>query len=338
MLEGFQTPLAKSLQRYRAATKRANTYFANYLYFADEHDRIHPNMRQAGTDTGRFSFSDPNLQNVPTEDTGAFPVRRAFVPAPGFFFAMLDYDQQEFRLLLDYAGELGLIRRIVDEGLDVHQAAADQMGVTRPEAKTLNFGLLYGMGADKLAAALGITTGAATILKSNYFEALPKVRDFTQGVTQRANTRGYIYNWAGRVCHFPWVMNPRTGKMDRFAYKACNHLIQGGCGDVMKIALNRCDDYLAGKKSRLLLTVHDEVLLEVSFDECYVVAGVKKILDGAYPHRHLPMTSSASYSLVSWADKEVIPSAALTENWAPALSKATSRKPMTRGADSVNAV
>jgi len=304
VLEGFTTPLAQLLRTYRDATKRANTYFANFIYFADEHDRIHPNMRQAGTDTGRFSYAEPNLQNCSKDDGSKYPVRGAFIPSPGYFFAMIDYDQQEFRLLLDYAGEMSVIDKILSQGLDVHQATADQMTVTRTEAKTLNFGLLYGMGSEKLSAALGITVSEASELKEKYFEALPMVKKFIRSVTSKADSRGWIFNWAGRVYHFPLLNNPRTGRLDRFAYKAPNHLIQGGCGDIMRRAMLRCDELLLEKYSRMLLTIHDELLFEIRDDEEGIIPSLVTALEESYPSRLLKLTASASIGRKSWAEKE----------------------------------
>lgn len=305
VLEGFTSPLAKILQAHRSASKRANTYFANFLYYADQNDRIHPNMRQAGTDTGRFSYSEPNLQNVPKDDPGEFPVRRAFVPSgPEWHLVAIDYDQMEYRLLLDYANEREIIRQIMEEGLDVHQATANRMGVGRTPAKTLNFLLLYGGGAGKLAAGIGVSLVEAQKLKEQYFEQLPGVRKFSQGVMEKANTRGWIFNWAGRVCYFPFMKNPRSGKMDRFAYRAANHCIQGGCADIVKIAMNRCRNHLIGKKSRLLLQVHDELVFEIHESELGCVPELKRIMETAYPHKHLPLTCSVEWSADSWADKK----------------------------------
>lgn len=305
VLEGFTSPLAKILQAHRSASKTANTYFANFLYYADQNDRIHPNMRQAGTDTGRFSFSDPNLQNVPKDDPGEFPVRRAFVPdGPEWLLVAIDFQAMEFRLLLDYANEREIIRQIIEEDLDVHQATANKMGVSRKEAKTLNFGLLYGMGAEKLAGSLDITLSQAQKLKDQYFEALPGVRRFSQGVMEKANTRGWIFNWAGRVCYFPFMKNPRTGKMDRFAYKAANHCIQGGCADIVKIAMVRCHDHLAGKRSKMLLQIHDEILYSIHESELSIVPELQRLMATSYPARHLPMACSVEFSRKSWSDKE----------------------------------
>lgn len=306
VLESFTSPLAQIVKDHRSASKRAGTYFANFLYFADADGRIHPNMRQAGTDTGRFSYSDPNLQNCSkTADEGcSFPVRRAFIPSPGYFFAMIDYEQVEYRVMLDYAGEMGVIRKIMEEGLDVHQATANILGVTRQQAKTLNFMLIYGGGAQKLADALAVTLREAQDFKAEYFGKLPKVALFINQVMQRANTRGFIFNAFGRVCWFPYVKNPKTGREDRYAYKAPNHLIQGCCADIIKTAMVRVEDYLQGKKSRMLLSIHDELLLEIAENEEYIIGDVKSIMKKSYLHKKIPLECSADFSKTSWFDKE----------------------------------
>lgn len=303
VLEGFTTPLAKLVLRYREASKRAGTYYANFLYFADEYSRVHPNMRQAGTDTGRFSYSDPNLQNCPKDEPGDFKVRSSFIPTSAdWCFVMIDYDQMEYRLMLDYAAETGVIRQVLG-GMDVHEATAKLMGVSRQEAKTLNFMLLYGGGVAKLAAALGISIERANQLKRRYFKALEKVQRFTRRVIDTAERRGYVYNWAGRICHFPYLMNPRTGRKDRFAYKAPNHLIQGGCADVVRFAMTDIDQFLQGYRSRMLLQVHDELLFEVHKSELDIVPELKRIMEGAYPHKHLPLTCGVDHSWQNWGAK-----------------------------------
>lgn len=142
-LEATGHPIAKVIQEYRDANKRANTYFRNYLYYADGEGRIHASMKQAGTKTGRFSYQNPNLQNVPKadDDTSLFPVRRAFVPEKNHVLVMIDYNQMEFRMMLDYAKQTDLIRKI-QGGHDPHQATADLTKLTRKEAKCIAEGSL----------------------------------------------------------------------------------------------------------------------------------------------------------------------------------------------------
>jgi DNA polymerase-1 len=259
-------------------------------------------MRQAGTDTGRFSYSDPNLQNVPKEESGTWRVRRAFRPtAPEWCLVMIDYAQMEYRLMLDYAGQMDVIRKILEEGLDVHQATSTSMDVDRTSAKTLNFMLLYGGGTAKLAAALGISIEKAGQLKHRYFKRLEKIRAFSRNIINKAEGRHFVFNWAGRVCHFPEVQTKKGP--DRLAFRAPNHVIQGGCADVVKRAMVRCHEFLRAYSSRMLLQVHDEIVFEVHRSELDIVPELRKIMETAYPHRHLPLTCDVEHSWTSWGDK-----------------------------------
>ena len=297
VLEGMTSPLASLLREYRGARKIISTYYENFLALADSEDIIHTNIRQGGTETGRFSCSDPNLQNIPKEEDTSqeFIVRRAFVPREDFCFVMIDYDQQEYRLMLDRAQELGVIKKILEENLDVHTATAELMGVKRTPAKTLNFMLLYGGGSQKLANALGLTLAQAQELRKRYFSALPNVGKFIRGVIKQAEEVGYVFNWAGRKYHFTRELS----------YKAPNAIIQGGGADVMRCAMKACHDLLINQRalSRPILTVHDELLFEIHKSEIDLVPKLKKAMESAYKPIALPLTCSVSHSWVSWGDK-----------------------------------
>lgn len=284
--------LAGQIQKFREAYKKATTYYQGFIYFADENDSIHANIRQAGTTTGRFSYGEPNLQNIPKEKEGEFQVRKAFVPRPGFIFVEFDFSQMEYRLMAEYAGEMELIEKI-NRGYDVHEATAEMMKVTRQEAKTLNFMLLYGGGAQKLADALGLSLEDAKALKEKYFSALPKVKKFIFDVTRIAQERGFIFNWMGRRCYFP---------DKNFAYKAPNALIQGGCAEIVKLAMNEIAKELQGCLSRMVLQVHDSILFEMYFEELHLAVKIKEILENAYPAKYLRMTVDCAMSTTSWAD------------------------------------
>lgn len=293
-LEGINHPVVAEIRKYRSATKSANTYFRSFLFHADSNGRVHTNLRQAGTKTGRLSCSEPNLQNLTKDEEvgNLFPVRRAFIPSPGYFFCMLDYDQMELRLMLDYAGETALSDKIM-AGLDPHQATADMTGLTRRAAKTLSFGLIYGMGIAKLAASLGVNETQAREFKARYFSALPRVRRFIRMASERAEQTKLLRSWDGRAFHFP---DPR------FAYKGANSVIQGGCASIMKQGLIDIDHFLAGRKSRLVLTIHDEADLEIHESEAHIIPELAKILSTVYPQRYLPLTASPSYSFTSLGD------------------------------------
>jgi DNA polymerase-1 len=305
-LEKVTHPLGKIVQEYRDARKRANTYFKSYVYHADHNGVIHPNMRQSGTATGRFSYSDPNLQNIPSgspeeedKDSSPYPVRRSFIPREGYFLLSIDYKQMEFRMMLDEAAQHDLINKI-KAGHDPHDATAELTGLTRKAAKTLNFGLLYGMGVAKLAGALKVSEEDAKAFKKKYFSALPMVENFIIQCSGAVKTRsrrdpgnGWIKTWDGRRGYF---------NDEKWAYKAANFKIQGGCAGVVKIAMNNLHEYLKDKNSRMCVQIHDELLFEISFEEQDIVKNILKIMETAYPSRFIPLTCSTSYSLKSFYD------------------------------------
>lgn len=298
VLQGFSHPAAKSVLGLRNAKSRLD-FFSGFLFYADREGFVHPSLNPAGTATGRFSSSEPNFQNLTNDEENAqeqFPTRRAIIPPSSeHLIFSFDYKQQEYALMLDYAGELEIIEQ-VKNGADVHQATADLMGVSRKYAKTLNFMLLYGGGALKLADALGLSESEAKALKALYFAKLPKVEAFINRVISVGRTRGYVYNWCGR----------RYFCEREFAYKMPNRVIQGGGADIIKRAMVRCDQYLEGKTSRLALTVHDEADFYVSRRDNIeqTVLEIKKIMCEAYPARYLPLTVDVQFSAKSLGDLE----------------------------------
>ena len=294
VLEGIDNPVANIIKAYRAAYKSAYTYYKNFLDLSDDNNILHTNLRQGGTATGRMSCREPNLQNVPKrKDMGELKARKAFVPRKGFFFAMIDYDQMEYRLFMDYAEEMALIQKVLD-GLDVHTATAEMVLVERDVAKTINFLLLYGGGDKILAETLAIELYKAKEYKSKYFQNLQNVKSITRSIIHTAEKRGYIFNIMGRRCYIP----------KKLAYKAPNYLIQGGCGDIVKSAMIELDKYLDNKKSRMILQIHDEILYEIAYDEYNIIEDLKKIQIAAHKHKYLPLTAGADYSFNSWYDKE----------------------------------
>ena len=294
VLDGIDNPIANIIRSYRAAYKSAYTYYKNFLDLSDDNFILHTNLRQGGTTTGRLSCREPNLQNVPKRaEKGEYKARAAFVPRSGYFFCMIDYDQMEYRVFMDYAEEMELIEKVL-EGLDVHTATADMVEVKRDIAKFINFLLLYGGGAGKLAGELGIELYKAKEYRSKYFQNLQNVKAITRAIINTAESRGYIFNIMGRRCYIP----------QKLAYKAPNYLIQGGCGDIVKAAMIELDKYLADKKSRMILQIHDEILYEIALDEYDIIDELKNIMINAYKHTHLPLTAGADFSFKSWHDKE----------------------------------
>ena len=299
-LEGVEHEAARHVLDYRGADKRAGTYYHSFLYFKDENDRIHCDFRQDGTGTGRMSAAQPNLQNVPKrgEDKSQYPVRKAFVPPPGYCLLRLDYEQMEYRLMLEYARQTDLVERVA-AGHDVHDATAamiTEAGVTceRPEAKNINFMMIYGGGVGKLAQMSGLPLEKAQIVREAYKQRLPKVWQFIRNVIYTAEHRGFIVNWFGRRCHFD---DPN------FCYKAPNYLIQGGCADIVKVAMVGCVERLQGLQSKLILQVHDELVFQMHEDELDLAPELVKIMENAYPHKLLPLTVGVEHSWDNWHEK-----------------------------------
>ena len=296
--------LADCLRTIRHHEKRLGTYYSSFEYYADADGVIHPDMRQGGTETGRFSYSNPNLQNVPREndpnDSKYDPdsiVRRSFVPRQGYCFVAIDYKQQEYRMMLDYAGEKDIIK-LVNAGADLHQAMADVLGISRQQTKNVNFAKIYGAGPAKLAGMIGVTLSEARRIVTNFNRKFAKVDRFTQSVILKGKYRKYVINWAGRRCHI--------AQRD-WAYILPNHLIQGGCADVVKRAMPLVYAMLAGTKSRMLLQVHDELLFEMHPDDFHLIASIRRVMENVYKSKNkVKLEVDVDHSWVSWGKPDLI--------------------------------
>ena len=279
--------------------KRINTYYESYLNRKDASGIIHPTMWQAGTRTGRFSYSDPNLQNMPKEEDSEEPfvVRGCFKPRDGYSFISLDYSQMEYRMLADYANEKDVIRRVM-EGADFHQVTADMFGVSRKQAKTINFACLYGAGVDKLSTMLGTTKHEASRLRDRYFMALPNVERLIDDVISTGRSRGFVQNWYGRKMY----------AQKEFCYALPNHLIQGGGADVVKLAMIEVEKELRGSDIHMVLQVHDQLVFEypTGMDNTKLKR-VKEIMENTYvPRNGMKLTVDISESTTSLAERSMV--------------------------------
>lgn len=291
--------LSALVRKYRKNYKKAITYYRNLIDLADENGFIHCDFKQSGALTGRMSCMSPNLQNIPKrgEDDSKYPVRRAFIPFDDNVLGLFDYDQMEYRKLLDDANEKTIINAILNDGLEVHSATAKEMDVNRDEAKTLNFKLLYGSGAKAVGIDLGISLQAAKALIYKYFFKLPRVKGLLQAIKTTSKSRGYIVNFMGRML----LCGPNDD------YKMPNHYIQGSCGDTVKAAMIKIDSIILENnlKSYMILQVHDELILYIYPEEKHLFKDIPEIMERAYKHKNLPLTAGADYSKVSWQDKKV---------------------------------
>lgn len=289
-------PIVDIIRRARSHSKLADTYYSNFMYYQVD-GVIHPDMRQAGTVTGRFSYREPNLQNVPKEDEGwgakRFLVRKSFVPFEGMVFVMLDYKQQEYRMMVDYAGEKKLIKAI-QSGEDLHDATARFINRTRKKAKSINFSVLYGQGVEALGESLGVSKREARQIRDDYFAKLPRVERLLDQISRVGRERGYVRNWAGR-----FIRLQNRG----FAYKLPNAVIQGGCADVLKIAMNMIDDYMIEKKMKSVMhiQVHDELLFGFVPEELGELPKIIEIMESVYQSQNgVKLEVDAEHSWKSW--------------------------------------
>lgn len=300
-------PCAQIIKELRDA-KAKSDFYNGFLYHADDRCDVHPNFNPDGARHGRFSSSEPNLQNLSSEESASdlaqeFIVRRAIVPRPGFIFIMPDYDQMEYRLMLEIAagltGKETPLISLVKSGLDVHTATAQSASsfgvpITREEAKTSNFLTIYGGGNQKLADGLKCSLAQARTIRQTIFKAAPEMLKFIETAVKVAETRGFIRNWFGRRCYFP---------DRRWSYRAPNYIVAGGCADVVKVAMNRISDLLAPYKSRMVLTIHDELPCEIHESELFLIPKIKEIMEQVYKYNFLPLTCGIEFSHKSLGDK-----------------------------------
>jgi DNA polymerase-1 len=261
------------LLAYREVEKLRGTYGTGLLAEVAPDGRIHATFNQTVARTGRLSSDQPNLHNIPVRSEEGRQFRKAFVPAPGCQLLVADYNQIELRCIAHLANDPGLIDAFTS-GLDIHNATAARVfGVDpgsvnteqRSKAKMVSYGLAYGMEAYGLGQRLGIPTDEAAVILDAYFAAFPNVKDYMERTVAEARTRGYTETLFGRRRPIPELSNPNFRIRQAGERQAMNAGIQGLAADIFKVALVRIDQALegAGVQSRLVLQVHDEVLVEV---------------------------------------------------------------------------
>ena len=283
--------VAQAIAQSREINK-AHTTFIDTILEHEHNGRIHADINQirsddGGTVTGRFSYSNPNLQQIPARSKKIGPlIRSLFLPEQDCVWGAFDYSQQEPRLVVHYAAlsQLQGVSRIVDEynqgDADFHQAVAEMADIDRKDAKTINLGLMYGMGKNKLMAELGLLVEQAEKLLKKYHERAPFVKQLIDAVSRRAQERGRIRTIGGRICHFDlWepssfgihkplphadaLAEHGPGIKRAFTYKALNRLIQGSAADMTKISMVNL--YKEGIVPHI--QIHDELDVSVESPE-----------------------------------------------------------------------
>ena len=242
----------------------------------DESGRIHTTLHQDGTTTGRFSSTDPNLQNIPVREGLGEMIRDAFVAPSGKILISFDYSQIEMRVLAMLSDDPGLVE-IFRSGLDIHTSVAARVFAVSPDsvtkemrrrAKVINFGIVYGMGVNALKQNLGSTREEAQEFYDQYFISFPKIAAYFEQVTKDASKKGYTETLFGRRRQFP-NMRSKIPFMKAMAERmAMNAPLQGTAADLVKIAMQRVDKALTdaklGDDVELILQVHDELIFETT--------------------------------------------------------------------------
>ena len=288
--------LPKTLLAHRRVTKLKSTYVdALPLLVNKVTGRVHTSFNQTVTTTGRLSSSDPNLQNIPMRREQGREIRQAFVARPGWKLLTADYSQIELRLLAHFSGEATL-KAAFAEDADIHsRVAAEVFGVPESEvtkeqrgvAKTVNFGVLYGMSAVGLATRLGIDKKQAAKFIDDYFARYPAVLAYQERLLKNARETGFVTTVLGRRRRFdPTALRERSTYEQRNTAEreAINLEIQGSAADLLKVAMLNIHRRLKGEKRQAVMTlsVHDELVFEVPDDELKAVAGlVREEMNGA---------------------------------------------------------
>ncbi|KWH08791.1 DNA polymerase I [Burkholderia territorii] len=275
-------PLPKLLLEHRGLSKLKSTYTDKLPRMVNPATgRVHTNYAQAVAVTGRLASNDPNLQNIPVRTAEGRRIREAFIASPGHRIVSADYSQIELRIMAHISGDASLLRAF-SQGEDIHRAtAAEVFGVTPLEvnsdqrriAKVINFGLIYGMSAFGLASNLGITRDAAKLYIDRYFARYPGVAQYMEDTRAAAKEKGYVETVFGRRLWLPEINGGNGPRRQAAERAAINAPMQGTAADLIKLSMIAVDDWLTRDRlaSRMIMQVHDELVLEVPDDELSLV-------------------------------------------------------------------
>lgn len=278
-------PIVSKVLDYRQLTKLKSTYADGLAEFIGEDGRIHSTFNQTITATGRISSTDPNLQNIPIRFELGKQIRKVFIPEDGYVFLDADYSQIELRVLAHMSNDEALIEAYNSDE-DIHKITASKVfntplnevtSLQRRNAKAVNFGIVYGISSFGLGQDLNITRKQAQEYIKSYFKTYPKIKSFLDGLVESAKETGYTITMYGRRRPVPELTSGNFMQRQFGERVAMNAPIQGSAADIIKIAMIRVNDELKdrGLRSRLLLQIHDELLVETHESEIDIV---KKIL------------------------------------------------------------
>jgi DNA polymerase I len=278
------------LLNYREAYKLQSTYIEPLLELGLKNDdnRIHTSFLHTGTATGRLSSKNPNLQNIPVRSEAGSQIRSAFIPKDGYTLVGIDYSQIELRLLAHFSKDEALVDAFNND-LDIHYQTAvkifgeESAKEKRSIAKSINFGLLYGMGSKKLGDTLGISSKEAKVYIESYFKAFKSVKDYLKSIEDSAHVNGYIKTLLNRKRLFDFES---ANAMVKAAYlrEAVNTMFQGSAADLIKLSMVKIDKkYKNNDNMRMLLQIHDELIFEVKEDITdEIIEDLKQIMENIY--------------------------------------------------------
>ena len=270
-------PCIPAILKYRQVVKLNSTYIDALLRKMDATGRVHTYFDQTGTATGRISSSEPNLQNIPVRTEMGREIRKAFIAGPGCVLVDADYSQIELRVMAHFSGDAAMVDAF-RKGQDIHtRTAAEVYGVPmeevtremRSSAKAVNFGLVYGISEFGLARNIGVSRYQAADFIARYFLRYPGVKKFMDEAVKKGYDQGYAVTMMGRRRQLPELKSSNANIRNFGERAAMNTPVQGTAADIIKLAMVRVHDALKkeGLKARLILQVHDELLIETPKEE-----------------------------------------------------------------------
>ena len=295
-----QHPIIALILQYREMFKLYSTYIEPLLELNKQSNdgRIHTSFVQTGTATGRLSSKNPNLQNIPTRSELGARIREAFVAPEGKLLIGIDYSQIELRLLAHFSQDSVLVDAF-NEDKDIHMQTAivlfgeEEAAAKRNIAKTVNFGLLYGMGQKKLSETLGITTKEAKEIIEKYFESFPTVKTYFRSIVDSSKEMGYIETLLKRRRYFDYE---NASPMFRAAYdrESVNSVFQGSASDLIKLSMNKISKVIKEENlnAKMLLQIHDELIFEVEASQAETLGNrLREIMESIY-ELNIPLEAS----------------------------------------------
>lgn len=293
---------------YRTVQKILSTYADPLLKLAksDEQSRVYTSFLQTGTSTGRLSSREPNLQNIPVRSPLGRSVREAFVAKSGYKLLSIDYSQIELRLLAHFSKDEALVEAF-RSGLDIHTATAiklfgEEAESKRSFAKSVNFGILYGMGQKKLSEELGISRIEAKEIIQNYFDSFPTVQGFLAQIQDDVKERGFVETIIGRRRIFDYA-NANGMQKSAFMRESVNAVFQGSAADLIKLSMIEIEQYIAKEQidGAMLLQIHDELIFEIEQSIVDEVADRLKSIMENIMELNVPLVCSLSIG-DSWGE------------------------------------